>query len=109
MLSIIVYIFIVLNFYAELSYFSEGDKLHLDPTCGFFITMSLRSNTQCWLPEGIRTLFRPIAVLTPDVKLIVENVLLSEGFVTGNVLASKICALYDLFSELLSDQKHYDW
>ena len=71
--------------------------------------MSLQSNKQCWLPEGIRTLFRPIAVLTPDVKLIVENVLLSEGFVTGNVLASKICALYDLFSELLSDQKHYDW
>ena len=109
MLSIIVYTLIVLNFYAELSYFSEGDKVHLDPTCGFFITMSLQSNKQCWLPEGIRTLFRPIAVLTPDVKLIVENVLLSEGFVTGNVLASKICALYDLFSELLSDQKHYDW
>ena len=99
----------VLDFHTELPYFSEGDKVHLDPTCGFFMTMTLQSNTHCWLPEGIRILFRPVAVLTPNVKLIVENVLLSEGFLTGNVLASKLCALYDLFSDLLSNQTHYDW
>ena len=81
----------------------------LDPTCGVFITINPNYQGRSELPEGLKSLFRPIAVLTPDVQLIAEHTLLSEGFVGYKVLASKLCGLYSLFVQILSDQPHYDW
>lgn len=33
------------------------------------------------LPEGLKTLFRPITVVVPDLELICENMLMAEGFI----------------------------
>jgi dynein heavy chain len=87
----------------------EADKVGLDPTCGVFVTMNPGSITGSGLPEGLKSLFRPITVLVPDVVLICENILMAEGFENSKVLASKFCSLYTLLSELLSKQPHYDW
>jgi dynein heavy chain len=48
-------------------------------------------------------------MIRPDLKLICENMLMSEGFQGARVLAIKFVTLYELSSELLSKQAHYDW
>lgn len=61
------------------------------------------------LPENLKVLFRSCAMIRPDLKLICENMLMSEGFQHARVLAIKFVTLYELSSELLSKQAHYDW
>ena len=61
------------------------------------------------LPEGLKALFRPITVVVPDLKLICENMLMAEGFVSAEILATKFTTLYALCKDLLSKQLHYDW
>jgi hypothetical protein len=61
------------------------------------------------LPESLKALFRPITVVVPDRQLIMENMLMAEGFVEAKVLAKKFAALYFLLEDLLSPAKHYDW
>ena len=48
-------------------------------------------------------------MIRPDLKLICENMLMSEGFQGARMLAIKFVTLYELSSELLSKQAHYDW
>lgn len=87
----------------------EGDKVKLDPTCGTFITMNPGYLGRSELPEGLKSLFRPIKVMASDLVLICENMLMAEGFREAKVLASKFFSLYSLLKELLSKQDHYDW
>lgn len=56
-----------------------------------------------------QVLFRSCAMIRPDLRLICENMLMSEGFQTARALAIKFVTLYQLSSELLSKQFHYDW
>jgi len=48
-------------------------------------------------------------MVTPDMDLICENMLMSEGFLQAHRLSKKFTTLYSLSSELLSKQRHYDW
>jgi len=87
----------------------EGDVISLTPTCGFFITMNPGYAGRTELPENLKVLFRSCAMIRPDLKPICENMLMSEGFQGARVLAVKFVTLYELSSELLSKQAHYDW
>lgn len=87
----------------------EGDKVKLDSSCGTFITMNPGYLGRSELPEGLKSLFRPITVMAPDLVLICENMLMAEGFREAKILASKFFSLYSLLKELLSKQDHYDW
>ena len=87
----------------------EGDMISLVPTCGFFITMNPGYAGRTELPENLKVLFRSCAMIRPDLKPICENMLMSEGFMGARILAIKFVTLYELSSELLSKQAHYDW
>ena len=61
------------------------------------------------LPEGLKALFRPITVVVPDLEMICDNMLMSEGFVHAKILSKKFFTLYTLCKDLLSKAAHYDW
>jgi dynein heavy chain len=61
------------------------------------------------LPENLKALFRSCAMVVPDIVLICENMLMSEGFSTAKELSKKFMTLYNLSKSLLSSQIHYDW
>jgi dynein heavy chain len=61
------------------------------------------------LPENLKAQFRYCAMVVPDMVLICENMLMSEGFNTAKELAKQFMTLYDLCKSLLSGQVHYDW
>jgi len=49
---------------------------------------------------------RPCAMVVPDMKLICEIMLMSEGFQSAQILGNKFITLYRLCKELLSKQVH---
>ena len=61
------------------------------------------------LPDNLKQLFRPVAMSAPDLDLITETILYSEGFKDAKALGRKIVAIYTLSRQLLSPQQHYDW
>jgi dynein heavy chain len=89
--------------------FLEDGEIKLSDTTGFFITMNPGYAGRTELPENLKALFRSCAMVTPDLTLICENMLMSEGFSTSRILAKKFVCLYMLSRELLSKAMHYDW
>jgi dynein heavy chain 1, cytosolic len=61
------------------------------------------------LPDNLKKLFRSIAMIHPDRELIAQVNLYSQGFKTAELNASKIVPLFNLCSEQLSIQSHYDF
>ena len=87
----------------------EGCDISLVPSVGIFITMNPGYAGRTELPENLKALFRPCAMVVPDFELIAENMLLAEGFLDAKYLAKKFITLYTLCKELLSKQDHVDW
>ncbi|KAJ8957969.1 hypothetical protein NQ318_001970 [Aromia moschata] len=86
-----------------------GEQIALVPTVGIFITMNPGYAGRTELPENLKALFRPCAMVVPDFELICEIMLVAEGFQDAKILARKFITLYTLCKELLSKQDHYDW
>ncbi|XP_065334425.1 dynein beta chain, ciliary-like [Cloeon dipterum] len=87
----------------------QGNEISLVPSVGIFVTMNPGYAGRTELPENLKALFRPCAMVVPDFELICEIMLVAEGFQEARVLARKFITLYSLCRELLSKQDHYDW
>lgn len=56
------------------------------------------------LPDNLKALFRPATMTVPDMAMICEIMLISEGFQDARVLAIKMTVLYKLAQAQLSKQ-----
>ena len=70
-----------------------GDPITLIPSVGIFITMNPGYAGRTELPENIKALFRTCAMIRPDLAIICENMLMSEGFLGARDLAIKFTTL----------------
>ncbi len=87
----------------------EKNVVKLVPSCGLFITMNPGYAGRTELPDNLKALFRPISMVVPDSNYIAEITLFGEGFSNTRQLAKKVYTLYQLGSQQLSKQDHYDF
>ncbi|KAE8744396.1 hypothetical protein FOCC_FOCC009000 [Frankliniella occidentalis] len=78
----------------------EGSEINLVDSCGIFITMNPGYAGRTELPDNLKSMFRPIAMMVPDSAMIAEIMLFAEGFRETKTLAKK---------QQLSKQDHYEW
>ena len=89
-----------------------NNVVEVNGNAGIFVTLNPAGKGyggRSKLPDNLKALFRSVAMTTPDIELIAEVLLLSEGFKHARDLGKKLVSLFTLSRELLSAQQHYDW
>ncbi len=81
-----------------------GETIAPTPTAGMFVTINPGFAGRVELPANLKAQFRTCAMILPDLALICENMLMSEGFQSTRPLSIKFVTLCELFSSLSSHE-----
>jgi dynein heavy chain len=77
----------------------EDREIPIKPEFGCHVTMNPGYAGRTELPDNLKVLFRPVAMMIPDYGLIAEIMLGAEGFANAKILSKKMTKLYSLSSE----------
>jgi len=77
----------------------EDNFIPLKTEFGCHVTMNPGYAGRTELPDNLKVLFRPVAMMIPDYGLIAEIMLFAEGFTNARILSKKMVQLYKLSSE----------
>ncbi|KAL0219986.1 hypothetical protein P9112_005639 [Eukaryota sp. TZLM1-RC] len=89
-----------------------NDDVSVDHNSAVFVTLNPAGKGyggRSVLPDNLKSLFRSIAMSTPDIEIITQVLLQAEGFNHSQNLSKKIVSFFSLSKVLFSQQKHYDW
>ena len=86
-----------------------GRSIKLHENVATFITMNPGYAGRSNLPDNLKSLFRSVAMVVPDRKLIAQVMLYSQGIVTAEQLAPRVVDLFLLCEARMSKQRHYDF
>jgi len=81
-------------------------------TVHYAVTMNPRGKDYAGrseLPDNLKALFRPVAMMVPDRETILRVRLCALGFRDFPGLASRLDAVFTTAQRTLSPQRHYDW
>ncbi|KAI9564905.1 hypothetical protein GHT06_008646 [Daphnia sinensis] len=84
----------------------------INPHTGIFVTLNPAGKEyggRQKLPDNLKLLFRPVVMSEPDIELIAEVILYSQGFRDAQTIGKKLVDIFRLAQKLLSRQQHYDW
>ncbi|OHT05113.1 Dynein heavy chain family protein [Tritrichomonas foetus] len=87
----------------------DARTLKLNVNAAIIITMNPGYAGRTELPDNLKALFRPCAMMVPDFGFIAEIMLFSGGYAEATSLSIKLVSLFDLCRKQLSKANHYDW